>query len=359
MKLENRLSFLSLKRQGIGHTDETLAEHFDWKEIQAFAEKQGLSAILVNGIEKLPQEMLPPISIKLQLIGDGMMVEQSAKQQWDTSQKLVDYLKQKGIITVGLKGMTVAQWYPNPFQRDCCDFDCFLLKKGSDGTIAYAYEDGNRAVEAKGVNVDRSIYVHSVFDYKGLTVENHHYLAAIKFSKRHRKMDDEFRSLLLEERLIPVRRSNLMMGSPLFNAVFLMHHAHRHTINDYLPLKLLIDWTLFIENNSKLDWNRFWQYAEDFGMLRFAQAMTRGSIRLFGAKVPYELPTDFEADDLLEQCLWDTPEGTKGRSSRFERWLRIIFKLIHARKKYKFFYDSSSFQMIVAYIKGFLFEDVD
>ena len=325
------------------------------KEIMAFAEKQGLSAIIVNGIEKLPQEKRPPKAIMLEMIGVGLMVEQKAKRQWQSTQDLVGYFKGQGLITVGLKGKTVAQWYPNTMDRDSCDFDCVLLKAYPNDRIGFAYDEGNKAVEAIGLNVDRRIYVHSVFEYKGLTVENHHYLAAIKLSKRHRQLDELLRSLLLEEPLVPVMGSDLMMGSSLFNAVFLMHHAHRHTLNEYLPLKLMSDWALFIENNESLDWNRFWAYSKDFGMLRFAQSMTRVAEKLLGVAVPFELPVDQEADDMLEWCMWEIPGKSNGRKTVFERRLGIISRLIRARDKYRVFYDCSSFQMIAAYVKGFIF----
>lgn len=353
MYLEDSQAFLSLVRLGIGHTVDSLTELFDWKEIMAIAEMQGLSAVLVNGIEKLPQEKRPPQSVMLEIIGMGLMIEQKSKLQWDAVQSLVELYTQNGITTVGLKGITVAQWLPNPMLRDSCDFDCFLLKNGSDGKVGFAYEEGNKVVEAKGAQVDRNIYVHSIFEYKGLTVENHQYLSAVKLSKRHRKMDAFLRKLLVEEPLLPVMDSKLMMGSTMFNAVFLTHHAHRHFLNEYLPIKLLIDWALFVKNNSTLNWQLYQEYVDEFGMLRFAQSMTRLAGKLLGVSVPFELLEDAEADELLESSLWDFPETSSGKRTMFTRHLGIIRKLMHSRKKYQVFYDSSSFAMIAAYIKGY------
>lgn len=47
-------------------------------------------------------------------------------------------------------------------------------------------------------------------------------------------------------------------------------------------LALLCDWALFIGKNPSLDRERFWHYTDEFGMLRFAQSMTRLSCRLLG-----------------------------------------------------------------------------
>ena len=203
--------------------------------------------------------------------------------------------------------------------------------------------------------MDRRIYVHSVFGYNGLTVENHHYLAAVKLSKRHRRLDGLLRSLLLEDSLQPVMGSQLMMGPAMFNAVFLTHHAHRHMLNEYLPVKLLTDWALFIKNNAALDWQRYWTIVDEYGMLRFAQAMTRQACKLLGASVPFELPPDDEADSLLEEGLWELPEASSGRKSLFARRLGIISTLEHARKRYRVFYDCSSLKMTVAYVRGYFF----
>ena len=120
-------------------------------------------------------------------IGLPMMHEQKSMLQWNATLKLVDVFAKQRITTVGLKGMTVAQWYPNPMQRDSCDFDCFLLKEGPDG------------------------------------------------------------------RRVPTR-----MGTRWS-----------------MPIKLLCDWALFIGKNPSLDWERFWRYTDEFGMLCFAQSMTR------------------------------------------------------------------------------------
>lgn len=90
-------------------------------------------------------------------------------------------------------------------------------------------------------------------------------------------------------------------------------------------------------------------------MLRFAQSMTRLSSKLLGASAPFDLPSDEEAEAMLEQSIWDFPTGEQGGRSLFTRRLGIISNLLRARRRYKVFYDISSLQMIVAYVKGFLF----
>ena len=356
-------ALFKILRVAIGNeSDFSLPADVNLLEIMDLSEKVGINGLAVCGLQKLTDNGFDLIAAtkdekkrRVTWIGHTMMMGQKTKLQWMSVQKLVALYLRNGITTVGLKGMTVAQWYPNPMLRDSCDFDCFLLNKSLDRATCFAYEDGNRVVEAKGVHVDRSIYVHSVFEYKDLVVENHHFLSAIKLSKRHQRMDSLLRNLLLTEPLQPVMDSQLMMGSPMFNAVFLTQHAHRHMLNGMMPMKLLTDWALFIKNNPLLDWARYWEYMGEYGMLRFAQSMTRLSSTLLGAELQEVLPVDDEADAMLEESLWDSPSGTDKKKTLFARRLGMIPKMIHARKKYKVFYDLSSFQMIVAYVWGYLF----
>lgn len=62
-------AFLQLVRLGIGHRAEALFDSVIWDEVQVLAERQGLAAILVDGIEQLPDNQRPPKEDLLQMIG--------------------------------------------------------------------------------------------------------------------------------------------------------------------------------------------------------------------------------------------------------------------------------------------------
>ena len=53
MTFELKQTFLSLVRLGSGHRS-ALFDVDDWQAIKALADKQGLTAIVADGIEKLP-----------------------------------------------------------------------------------------------------------------------------------------------------------------------------------------------------------------------------------------------------------------------------------------------------------------
>ena len=58
--------FLQLVRLGIGTANKVIIpDTINWNEIEVLAEKQGLSAIIVDGIKKLPESVRPPKEILL------------------------------------------------------------------------------------------------------------------------------------------------------------------------------------------------------------------------------------------------------------------------------------------------------
>ena len=67
-----RESFLSLIRLGIGHSSDALMYNYDWEAIEVLSAAHGLSAILVDGVEQLPEMKKPPKEVLLQWIGETL-----------------------------------------------------------------------------------------------------------------------------------------------------------------------------------------------------------------------------------------------------------------------------------------------
>lgn len=65
-------SFTSLVRLGIGHYADALPQEIDWNELKVLAERHGLSAVVLDGIEKLPEQYRPPKVFLLEWIGETL-----------------------------------------------------------------------------------------------------------------------------------------------------------------------------------------------------------------------------------------------------------------------------------------------
>ena len=63
-------AFIALVRLGIGHNTDRLPDSIDWSAIQEIASEHGLTAIVLDGIQQLPETKRPPQEILLQWIGE-------------------------------------------------------------------------------------------------------------------------------------------------------------------------------------------------------------------------------------------------------------------------------------------------
>lgn len=63
-------ALLSLIRLGIGHSSIFTVHQFDWAELKQLANEQGLSAVVLEGVEKLPDSSRPQKNVLLNWIGE-------------------------------------------------------------------------------------------------------------------------------------------------------------------------------------------------------------------------------------------------------------------------------------------------
>ena len=119
--------FISLVRLGIGLNDSFPLKTVDWTAMKALAEEQGLSAVVLDGIEKLPVTSRPPQELLLEWIGETLQSESIYETQQKEAVRMANLFQNNGIRTYVLKGAVVAECYPKPSHRPSVDMDCYLL----------------------------------------------------------------------------------------------------------------------------------------------------------------------------------------------------------------------------------------
>ena len=140
-----------------------------WRELYTAASSQGVSALVWDGIRRLPPELQPSRELRLRWAYNVERIERRYGQQRRRAAELAAAYAEAGIRTVVLKGFAVSRLYPVPEHRPCGDLDCFLCGD---------YERGNRVAEQVGAEVKRDYYKHSHIVFRGLTVENHRFCTA-------------------------------------------------------------------------------------------------------------------------------------------------------------------------------------
>ena len=121
--------FIDLLKVGLweGHINEGITiGNINWGYVYHMAEAQGVSGLIVSGIEMLNIQV--PAKVKLQLVGSTLQIEQRNKEMNGFIADIVEKMRAEGIYTLLVKGQGVAQCYEKPLWRPSGDVD-FLLSE--------------------------------------------------------------------------------------------------------------------------------------------------------------------------------------------------------------------------------------
>ena len=139
--------------------DTMLSDYLDWRIVFALALHLGISAIVLDGIGRLPKEVRPPKPILLQWIGQAAMMEQMYAKHRGLVSSLASVYAKDGIRMLLLKGYGCSLCYPKPEHRPTGDIDVYLFGKK---------DEADDLVEKElGVKVHREYHKHSTFNYGG------------------------------------------------------------------------------------------------------------------------------------------------------------------------------------------------
>ena len=145
--------------------DALLPTGIDWPALLAMAWRQGVSALVLDGLERLPESQRPPKPLLLQWIGRVAMMEQLYAKHEQCIASLADFYACHGIRMLLLKGVGCSWCWPRPQHRPVGDVDVYLFGQK---------EEADQLVEQDlGMAVHREYHKHSTFSYHGVEVENH------------------------------------------------------------------------------------------------------------------------------------------------------------------------------------------
>ena len=345
-----RDSFLQLVRLGIGHTDTTeITDNVDWNGLKALAEKQGLNAVVLDGVEVCHIESVP-LRQKLEWIGAVVQNETIQKEQQKTAEQIAELFHQNGIRTYVLKGAVVAECYPKPSYRLSADFDCFLLAEDGGADV---WELGNQLIEKNGYQVDKNFYKNSTFHLPNLMVENHRFMVPFRGNDRLKRLEVILQDILKRDKGEDKFDGTWLYRPPVMvSALFLIEHAYSHFLHEGLTWKMVLDWMLFSKKHKEeIDWYSLDALIDEFGFRKFYDSFYRLGQYLIGEL--QESSLSFQDKRMLEDIwseldLHDTVKGLKGK-------LALVGNTWRARWKYRYFSEISMLHALWIQAKGVLF----
>lgn len=264
MQSANKDSFLSLVRMGIGHRVYALPKNVGWNTIQTLGLRHGLSAIVIDGIEKLPEAFRPPKELLLKWIGEVLQgYEYRFEMYRRTISEMASFYDSHGYKMMVIKGYACALDWPKPEHRPCGDIDIWLFGKQNEADAELTKE--------KGVIIDKSHHHHTVFNWREFTVENHYDFVNVHAHRSSAELEKVFKELGKDDSYnVEIDGEKVYLPSPNLHALFLVKHMVSHFAAAAISLRQVLDWAFFVEKHGEdVDWEWLLTMLDNYHMKDF------------------------------------------------------------------------------------------
>ena len=281
---KDTLYFFRLIRSGAGlgaapvsDTADTAVTPGSWERIYRMAADHGLSAVVWDGICRLPAAQQPPRETRIRWALSAEKLEERYRHQQQTASKLAARFSEEGLRMLLLKGLGLSRDYPLPEHRECGDIDIYLYGES---------DKGDRILHEIGAHPYFDVPKHSEYVWDGVLIENHRTILNVRRNRTERELNALLVRLLEKEGthgLAP----GIQAPRATFNAIFLIRHAAVHFQKEGIVLRHLCDWACFLTRHwDEIDHALFRTAMEDYRMDRFADLMTTAAVEYLGAEVP-------------------------------------------------------------------------
>lgn len=255
-------SFLVLVRLGVGNAvTEKLPNRFDWDEVEALAEKQGMLGVVYDGTLRLTASLtssgqentgILPLTVKLRWKGKVLQgYEQRYMLYWKAVADLAAWYHAHGYRMMLLKGLACGLDWPKPEHRPYGDIDIWLFERQKEADALMVEE-----FKEQRFKVDNSHHHHTVFRWEGFTVENHYDFVNVHHQKSNVELERIFKSLsVIDSHSVELNGEKVFLPSPNLHALFLIIHLASHFSTERITIRQVLDWGFFVEKHGfEVDW---------------------------------------------------------------------------------------------------------
>lgn len=232
--------FLELLKNSLWNTSTDVSPKIteEWTQIKKIAFEQTVLPLIFESINRLPKEMMPPKATLLKIYGTVVKVEQNNKLLYQKQSYFLSQLYVQGLHPVLLKGLGLAQLYPNPLCRQSGDIDIFLCHDEYEKALKIALLQGE--INDKDIGNE-----HTNIKYKDWILELHCSVVGrslLPSVRRKRKwLDDNIVKNVKSVDGIPV-------PNDVVNLIFVFNHLYRHFMTSGVGLRQLCDWMLLLHS---------------------------------------------------------------------------------------------------------------
>lgn len=305
---KNVSNLLALTKSALTNSTSSLpTDNINWQSLYPLALHQGVSAILLDAIGRMLDEVRPAKPVLLQWIGQATMMERMYARHKERIASLAELYGQQGIRMLLLKGYGCSLCYPRPEHRPTGDIDVYLFGKQKEADAL--------AEKRLDIQVHSEYHKHSTFNYGGVEVENHAKFIDDVSHKSNIRFEQILMSVLEKEECLQSPIDNVLLPSPTFNALFLLRHTGKHFASNEITLRHVLDvGTFFQKYHSQIDWTVVFKVYKEERMMRFFNAIATICVEYMGLDA-----ASFDSDDKQYIYQSDTALADRILSDIFEK----------------------------------------
>ena len=328
---KTRDSFFAVVRLGLGkNTPEQIrneiSDETDWLIIKSLSERQGLVAVVLDGIDVLStsnKELTALLPKQTRIEWIGLVMQQYEHRFNSYIQAISDLAKFYGAHNVKmmvLKGFACAFNWPRPNHRPCGDIDIWQFGQQRQADELVQNE--------MGIRIDKSHHHHTVFNWRGFVVENHYDFLNIHHHKSNVGLESILKELGKDDtHCMDLMGERLFLPSANLHALFLLRHSMSNFASTRVMLRQLLDWAFLVERHGKeIDWDWLEGVLEKYGMKRLFNIFNAICVSDLGFDLNLFPRIQFDPD-IKEKVLNDILSPTFDSKTPANIICRIPFKI--------------------------------
>jgi hypothetical protein len=278
----------------------------DWNALYRRAAKEGVIAVAYDSMIRLPADLQPPRMLKLVWGGSVDAIERKYAQRVEIANELAANFRKYDMRMLLIKGIGISRYHPSPSHREFGDLDIYLFGLQKDGDLLLQKWGASKQKK----NCSKK---HTVFIYKGLSIENHAYFSNVGRMAPAAGIDDRLKMLAAADHAGAAPGAPLF-PSPDFMALHFISHALEHFSSGTWVWRFFCDWAVFLHGNKgKWDVTRFCEMLPE-GYRKVADAFTSIAVSYLG--VPPEEAPPFKQDQELESKIFEDMSHPRRHKSR-------------------------------------------
>lgn len=260
-----------------------------WIGILRLAKKHMVLGTLLNGMELLAPDKMPPRALKLKWIARVEKIKQRNEDLNAACGVLTKKIEDTGLNVVVLKGQGIAQLYSTPSYRTAGDIDLLVFTPQHNTADGYdinsSIADIRQRINSLGKGkVGKTVYHHAEWKLQNIEIELH--FRAMQFNApvtNHRlQCWTKHQMRLMQES----GKNELGFRTPSFefNAIYLMAHIYHHLLFEGVGLRQVCDYAVLLKKNTVQSAERqaLMQTIDRLGMKRFAGGLMFVLQHVFG-----------------------------------------------------------------------------